>query len=126
MTPHEDSEQASTTCLEPLIIGRERYRPSSTNSSVVSKSGALPPPPSSGINRRSRSPTPPQTQLLLLGGGLSSPTPRAATIPETTVLGPQTVLPAADTNTVIGGGGDAADAPHSVIANVQVHMVDSH
>ncbi len=119
MTPHEDSEQASTTCLEPLIIGRDRYRPSSTNSSVISKPGALPPPPPSGLNRRSRSPTPPQTQLFLTGG-LTSPTPRAATIPEqTALLPPQTVLPA-DTATVIG------DSPHSVIANVQVHMVDSH
>ena len=117
MTPHEDSEQASTTCLEPLIIGRDRYRPSSTNSSVISKPGALPPPP--GINRRSRSPTPPQTQLLVMGG--LSPTTRTATIPETTVLGPQTVLPS-DIGTVVGDG----HSPHSVIANVQVHMVDSH
>ena len=117
MTPHEDSEQASTTCLEPLIIGRDRYRPSSTNSSVISKPGALPPPP--GINRWSRSPTPPQTQLLVMGG--LSPTTRTATIPETTVLGPQTVLPS-DIGTVVGDG----HSPHSVIANVQVHMVDSH
>ncbi|XP_052058181.1 VWFA and cache domain-containing protein 1-like [Mytilus californianus] len=65
---------------------------------AISKSHALPPPPSS--NRRSRSPTPPQTKL----------TNFYQPIPEQTIIPQQTILP--DVN--------------SVIANVQVHMVDTH
>lgn len=100
MTPHEDSEQASTTCIEPLIIGRDRYRPNS--SSAPKTTPMLPPPPAH--NRRSRSPTPPQTQL-----------PKHATIPEQTasLIPGQTTIP-------------ETTSPHHVIANVQVHMVDSH
>ncbi|XP_055956054.1 VWFA and cache domain-containing protein 1 [Patella vulgata] len=100
MTPHEDSEHASLPCLEPLLIGRDRYKPTAHG---VSKAPILPPPPS--ICRRSRSPTPPQTRL----------STAYTTIPEQTCLpsgsiGPTTTIP---------------EAPHNVIANVQVHMVDS-
>ncbi|KAI0241312.1 VWFA and cache domain-containing protein 1 [Lamellibrachia satsuma] len=86
MTPHDDSEQASTTCLEPLIIARDRYRPS-THMAGSTTTPMLPPPPGS---RRSRSPTPPQTQL-----------------PSNTNEH-QTML------------------PNQILANVQVHMVDTH
>ena len=71
MTPHEDSEQASTTCLEPLIIGRDRYRPSSTNSSVISKPGALPPPP--GINRAESEPHSPTDSIARDGRSVPRP-----------------------------------------------------
>ena len=99
MTPHDDSEQASTTCVEPLIIGRDRYRPAPHT--VLKTTPMLPPPP--GHNRRSRSPTPPHTQV-----------PKHASIPEqSTLLQGQTVIP------------EPAN-PHHVIANVQVHMVDTH
>jgi len=102
MTPHEDSsEQASTTCIEPLIVGRDRYRPSPHT--VLKTTPMIPPPPSS---RRSRSPTPPQTRLLT-----------HPAIPE------QTVLP--EPHTVLGTT-IPESSPHSVIANVQVHMVDTH
>ncbi|XP_064604512.1 VWFA and cache domain-containing protein 1-like [Liolophura sinensis] len=100
MTPHEDSEHASLPCLEPLIIGKDRYKPAPYPST---KTPTIPPPPSS-TSRRSRSPTPPQTRI----GGYS-------TIPEQTSLPPQTVLP----NTI-------PEASNSILANVQVHMVDTH
>ncbi|XP_074642229.1 VWFA and cache domain-containing protein 1-like [Tubulanus polymorphus] len=105
MTPHEDSEQASTTCIEPLVIIKDRYKPSGYPQKTPA---AIPPPPSS-TPRRSRSPTPPHTRL-----------PSHTAIPEQTVIGPMTVLP-----------GDVSsrhshNPPHSIIANVQVHMVDSH
>ena len=100
MTPHEDSEHASLPCLEPLIIGKDRYKPGSL--SVVKTPGKLPPPPSS--SRRSRSPTPPQT----LYSGYQP-------IPEQTILPYQTVL-----NTPI------PEVTNNVVANVQVHMVDTH
>ncbi|ESO86641.1 hypothetical protein LOTGIDRAFT_128750, partial [Lottia gigantea] len=102
MTPHEDSEHASLPCLEPLLIGRDRYKPTIHG---VSKTPILPPPPS--ISRRSRSPTPPQTRL----------STTYSTIPEQTCLpSDSSVTP---TTTIL-------DTPHNVIANVQVHMVDSH
>ncbi|KAK3089856.1 hypothetical protein FSP39_007106 [Pinctada imbricata] len=100
MTPHEDSEHASLPCLEPLIIGKDRYKPGSL--SVVKTPGKLPPPPSS--SRRSRSPTPPQTRY-----------PGYQPIPEQTVLPCQTVI-----NTPI------PEVINNVIAKVQVHMVDTH
>ena len=105
MTPHEDSEQASTACLEPIIVGRDRYRPSSQ---VLQKgSGIIPPPPS----RRSQSPTAPQTHL------------PAETLLESEPLVPgQTVLP----SDVRGQTILPSDEPHRILANVTVHMVDSH
>lgn len=110
MTPHEDSEQASTACLEPLIIGRDRYRPSST--SIPKGGGMLPPPP--GLSRRSRSPTPPKT--VLTSGG-TSPIPEGSSLPL------QTVLPGIDVPP-----GTTVLEPHRnrILANVTVHMVDTH
>ncbi|KAL5022166.1 hypothetical protein ScPMuIL_001321 [Solemya velum] len=35
MTPHEDSEHASLPCLEPLIIGRDRYKPGHHSLSIT-------------------------------------------------------------------------------------------
>ncbi|CAL1540838.1 unnamed protein product [Lymnaea stagnalis] len=111
MTPHEDSEHASMPCLDPLSIGKDRFRPTGHSLSLC-KPPVLPPPPQS-YSRRSRSPTPPQTRL---------PTSTYSVIPEQTVLpfsmGPSSVL---GMTTVIPEHG-----PHSVLANVQVHMVDSH
>ncbi|XP_046344826.2 VWFA and cache domain-containing protein 1-like [Haliotis rufescens] len=99
MTPHEDSEHASLPCLEPLLIGKDRYKPHG-----LTKTPMLPPPPTT--SRRSRSPTPPQTRL-----STYMPIPEQTVIPSESILGPTTVI---------------AEAPHSVIANVQVHMVDTH
>ena len=98
MTPHDDSEHASLPCLEPLIVGNERYKPGTYS---VSKTPVIPPPPSVA-SRRSRSPTPPQTRL-------STYQPIPEQDPSQTVI-----------------GGPIRDNPHSVIANVQVHMVDTH
>ena len=108
MTPHDDSEQASTTCAEPLLISRDRYRPPAPQIK-----GMIPPPPTS---RRSRSPTPPQTipeQTLLL-----SDVPRGTTLPETPGV---TILPEAPGQTVIYR---PSGESHSVVA--QVHMIDTH
>lgn len=101
MTPHEDSEHASLPCLEPLIIGRDRYKPGHHSLSIT-KNPILPPPPLT--SRRSRSPTPPQTRL-------SGYQP----IPEQTCIPSQTII-----NTPI------PESSHNIIANVQVHMVDTH
>ena len=98
MTPHEDSEHASIPCLEPLIVGKDRYKPGTY---PISKNPVLPPPPSVS-SRRSRSPTPPQTRLS---------TSAYQPIPEQAIDPSQTIIP---------------DNPHSVLANVQVHMVDTH
>lgn len=100
MTPHEDSEHASLPCLEPLIIGKDRYRPGPY--SVVAKNPILPPPPS--LCRRSRSPTPPQTKV-------TSYEP----IPEQTIIPGMTVIDS-----------PIPEIGNNVIANVQVHMVDTH
>lgn len=97
MTPQDDSEQASTTCVEPLIISRDRYRPPPSVSSRGS--GILPPPPAHTSLRR-------EPQQTLLGGDIPEQVP---------VVPGQTILVASD-NAV----------PNRVIANVQVHMVDSH
>ncbi|GAB1599475.1 VWFA and cache domain-containing protein 1-like isoform X3 [Argonauta hians] len=101
MTPHEDSEHASLPCLEPLLIGKDRFKPPTYPST---KAPVIPPPPII-CSRRSRSPTPPQTRL-------SSYTP----IPE------QTLLPSQQT--VVSS--TIPEGSHSVIANVQVHVVDAH
>lgn len=115
MTPQDDSEQASTTCIEPLIIGRDRYRPSS---SVGSKSGILPPPPPSC--HKARSPSPPalsaQTKLLLA----KDTTPIAENTQD--ILSASTLVPG---HTVLPMTADLA-GPNKVVANVQVHMVDTH
>ena len=105
MTPHEDSEHASLPCLDPHSIAKDRFKPT-PYSSMLSHPPVLPPPPSSS-SRRSRSPTPPHTRL-------STYTP----IPEQTCL-------TSDVGSPIPGA-TSLKGPHSVIANVQVHMVDSH
>lgn len=100
MTPHDESEHASLPCLEPLIVGKDRYKPGIHASS--SKTPTIPPPPSVA-SRRSRSPTPPQTRL----------------------SGYQPIIEQVDpSQTVIDS--PLPDNPHSVLANVQVHVVDSH
>ena len=101
MTPQDDSEQASTTCHKPLIIGRNRYRPPPTT--TLAFNSILPPPPSSEI--RSSSPNQPQA---ILSPAISPLTPGEQTklIPEHTII--PDIL------------------PNQVIANVQVHMVDTH
>ncbi|WAR23918.1 CAHD1-like protein [Mya arenaria] len=98
MTPHDDSEHASLPCLEPLIAGKDRYKP---GVHTPSKTPIIPPPPSVA-SRRSRSPTPPQTRI-------SGYQPiMEQTDPSQTVLDIQ------------------SEHPHNILANVQVHMVDSH
>lgn len=99
MTPHDDSEHASLPCLEPLIVSKDRYKPGIHSST---KTPSIPPPPSVA-SRRSRSPTPPQT----------------------TLSGYQPIIEQVDpSQTVIYT--PTHDNPHSILANVQVHMVDSH
>ncbi|KAH3694838.1 hypothetical protein DPMN_082279 [Dreissena polymorpha] len=98
MTPHDDSEHASLPCLEPLIVGKDRYKP---GVHTPSKMPTIPPPPSVA-SRRSRSPTPPQTRLSVYQPIIEQTDPS------------QTVI---DT---------PPQAPHCFQANVQVHMVDSH
>ena len=101
MTPQDDSEQASTTCHEPLIIGRNRYRPPPTT--MLAINSILPPPPASG--RRSSSPNHPPP--------VTSPAVSPLTPSEQSKLIPdQTIIPDI--------------LPNQVIANVQVHMVDTH
>ena len=114
MTPHEDSEHASIPCLDPFNISKDRFRP--PNSLSLSKTPVLPPPPQSS-SRRSRSPTPPQTRL----SSLYTAIPEQTVLPRSGVPG-QTVLPRGSTvATIIPENG-----PHNILANVQVHMVDSH
>lgn len=98
MTPHDDSEHASLPCLEPLIVGKDRYKPGVQ----VSKTPMIPPPPNVA-SRRSRSPTPPQTRLLGY-----QPIPEQVDPSQTVLDSPMT------------------ENPHSILANVQVHMVDTH
>ena len=99
MTPHDESEHASLPCLEPLIVGKERYKPGVH----TQKTPMIPPPPSVG-NRRSRSPTPPQTRL--------------------TSMGYQPIFEHVDPSQTMLDS-PTRDNPHSILANVQVHMVDS-
>ena len=96
------SEQASTCIVEPLLIGRHRYRPPSA-ASVIKPSPTTPmlPPPPPPASRRSRSRSPSPLMMTQLG-------PRSE--PEGEIV--QTVLP--------------TDSPHRVITSAQVHMVDSH
>ena len=103
MTPHEDSEHASLPCLDPHTIGKDRFKPTPYTSLLATTTHppVLPPPPGSTTSRRSRSPTPPHTRLTAY-----------TTIPE------QTSLDSVVGTTVLKG-------PHNVIANVQVHVVDT-
>lgn len=105
MTPHEDSEHASMPCLDPHSITKDRFKPTPYTSLLTHTTPIIPPPPSC-TSRRSRSPTPPHTRLS------SAYTP----IPEQTCLGTETPVL----------GAMNLKGPHNVIANVQVHMVDSH
>lgn len=104
MTPHEDSEHASLPCLDPLSIAKDRFKPP-PYTAVVVHPPVLPPPPSC-TSRRSRSPTPPHTRL-------SAYTP----IPEQTCLSTDICSPVPGVTSI--------RSPHSILANVQVHMVDS-
>ena len=111
MTPHEDSEIASS-CVEPLIIGRDRYRPKQTSPKPSADVPTIPPPPPSAKQRTDSvssneisciSHVGPQTVL--------SPTSGSRRLPvthEETVVAGQTVL-----------------SPHQMLAPVEVHMVDS-
>ena len=99
MTPHDDSEHASLPCLEPLIVGKDRYKP---GVHTPSKTPTIPPPPSV-VSRRSRSPTPPQTRL----------------------SGYQPISEHTDpSQTVIDS--PVEHGSRNILASVQVHMVDSH
>jgi hypothetical protein len=100
MTPQDDSEQASTTCHKPLIIGRNRYRP--PPSTTLPFNSILPQPPSPEI--RSSSPKP----QAILSPAISPLTPSEQTklIPEHTII--PDIL------------------PNQLIANFHVHMIDTH
>lgn len=114
MTPHEDSEQASTTCMEPLIVSRDRYRPASIAKPSITS--ILPPPPSNH-SRRSRSPTPSHTHTIISPADCKLISGGNTALERTPLTSGQTVLPE---TTVI------EENPHRVLAQVQVHMVDSH
>lgn len=156
MTPHEESsEHASTPCLDPMSIGKDRFRPSASANLNLSlslglnpslspcKPPALPPPPQS-LSRRSRSPTPPQTRLSV---PYYTPIPEQSAlsyhsdtndsaIGDTAVrirpnisnsapLKSSAPSPSATPSISSTTPGTTVISPH-VLANVQVHMVDSH
>ena len=111
--PADDSEQASTTCLELNIIGRERYRPQI--SSGISSGILLPPP------NRSRSPISSHaTSSCISTSGdtsvcsekLKNTCEIAQKFPTSNQIQQETIIP-------IGS------ERNKFIAPVQVHMVDS-
>ena len=132
MTPQDDSEQASTCAVEPVLIGRQRYRPSAQAAASLSKpmtdTPIIPPPPPS--SRRSLTPPP----LVNLSPNKEHPAqanPGQFTmtgVPGQTVLpgqqggGNQTVTSSmVDSQTVL-----TTESPNVVLVPVQVHMVDTH
>ena len=105
MTPHggdDGSEQASTTCVESSIVGRDRYRPTVTPSS----SATILPPPRTQCRRP-------------LLADIDDPA-EVGTTADKSVVGlspPSLQTVAAEMTTLL---------PHQCIANVQVHSVDVH
>ena len=125
MTPQDDSEQASTCAVEPVLIGRERYRPSHTTATVkpLTDTPIIPPPPSSR-----RSLTPPLVNLS--PHKETGQTNQISAFPMTGVPG-QTVLSGTQTqincaHITDSQTGEATESPNVVLVPVQVHMVDSH
>ena len=102
MTPQEDSEQASTSCVESFVMSRDRYRPSPA--SRVSKSSSILPPPFSGSHR---------TRVDAIDWPLLEDNNIGLTMVDTPV--DQTYLPE---QTML--------LPHQIVANVQVHTIDAH
>lgn len=98
MTPHEDTEPVPY--VEPLLVGREKYRPPQSVTSSSRTSSPVPHP---------LSPPPPPPLSTHLG-----PLPFATGMSPLLVDAepPQTVIP-------------DASRPHHVLASVQVHMVDT-
>lgn len=114
MTPHEDSELASTTCVESLIIGRDRYRPPPSRSPKDSAGTTILPPPPGNSRARSKAAAAATTdgceavegitEIRDHAGGAAVPSPwRGSRVEEMTTL-----------------------LPHQIIASVQVHSVDVH
>jgi len=108
MTPHggdDTSEQASTTCVESSVIGRDRYHPPIASAA----SATIPPPPRTQCRR---------PQLADIDDPAEAATPAGAA--DKSVAGvspPLLVTVAAEMTTLL---------PHQCIANVQVHSVDTH
>ncbi|XP_013403576.1 VWFA and cache domain-containing protein 1-like [Lingula anatina] len=103
MTPQDDSEQASMTCIEPLITNKDRINKYKAQQYIGTRLPTIPPPPQSAHRRSrstSRSPTPAQQGGTLLPDDICKPP-----------VSEQTILP---------------QDPHCVIAPVTVHMVDTH
>ena len=108
MTPHggdDTSEQASTTCVELSVIGRDRYHPPVTPAAAA----AIPPPPRTHCRRP-------------LLADIDDPTDTATDVGTTDksvtgVLPPSSPSVASQMTTLL---------PHQCIASVQVHSVDAH
>jgi len=107
MTPHEDSEQASITCVDSVVTNRDRYRPPTTSKSktaVIAEGTILPPPPHGNPKG--------MLKFELLDAKRTMETDldvRIGPPSQTRIVSEQTML-----------------LPHQVIANVQVHIVDAH
>ena len=111
MTPHEDSEIASTSCVEPSIIGRDRYRPKQTSPKLSADLPTIPPPPTPSRHNSD-------------SGGLSSDITCTSPVTDTTTLLSHTGsrLPVTEEEACEG---QTLLSPHQVLAPVEVHMVSS-
>ena len=108
MTPHggdDTSEQASTTCLESSVIGRDRYHPPV----MPAAAATIPPPPRTQCRRPLLADVDDPTEVVMSAGtadksvvGVSTPSSQTDTSTLTTLL------------------------PHQCLATVQVHSVDAH
>jgi len=105
MTPHggdDTSEQASTTCVESSVIGRDRYHPPV----MPAAAATIPPPPRTQCRRPLLAdvddPTEAGTADKSVTGVLAPSSQTDTSVPTTTLL------------------------PHQCLATVQVHSVDAH
>lgn len=138
MTPRDDSEQASTTCVESTVMGRDRYRPAVP--AVRNPALAILPPPPQTTTQAARK----HQRLLVEMDSNKDALPKfgatnmsefgvtkllevGVTVPEFGVMKkaefggavdsmpPQTVIP--EEMTLL---------PHQVLTNVLIHAVDTH
>lgn len=108
MTPRDDSEQASTACMESVVMGRDRYRPAVP---VVR-------PPTSGAPLTILPPPPPVHGARKQKPLVEVETSANASVPERGDFGAepmQTVIP--DRMTLL---------PHQVVTDVVIHATNVH
>lgn len=106
MTPRDDSEQASTACMESVVMGRDRYRPAVP---VVR-------PPTSGAPLTILPPPPPVHGARKQKPLVEVETSANASVPERGDFGAepmQTVIP--DRMTLL---------PHQVVTDVVIHATN--